>query len=384
MLPPRWFRRLVLAPVMLVVAVLAVLTFPATLLLAAVISLVTPHSRKRPMRVLTMLVGYLAAEGIGLIALFGLWVISGFGYAIRRPVNERRHYVLVRVFLQTLFRLATWVLHVRVEVEGPPPAEYQDRPLIVFCRHAGPGDSFLLIHALLDWYDREPRIVLKDTLQWDPAIDVMLNRLPNRFIHSGSPGLPTREAAGEPKVEQVIGELSRRLDGNDALVLFPEGGNFTARRRARAIQRLRAKGLLAEVEKAEKMRNVLPPRPGGVLAVLENADEADVVWVAHTGTDHLLSVADIWAALPMDTVIRMRWWHVTSGGVPTDPQAQIDWLYEWWRRIDEWISAHRTAAAAPTSSPGSRPAPDAVLREPLGGAPPVPPGEVSPGNAAVT
>jgi 1-acyl-sn-glycerol-3-phosphate acyltransferase len=345
-------RRLVLAPLMLVAAVLALVTFPATLLVAAVASLVTPHSRKRPMRVLTMIVGYLGAEGVALVVLFGLWLISGFGRTIRRPVNERRHYVAVRVYLQVLFALATRVLRVRVQVEGPPPATYQDRPLIVFCRHAGPGDSFLLIHALLDWYDREPRIVLKDTLQWDPAIDVVLNRLPNRFIRSGSPGLPTREGPGEPQLEEVIGELSRRLDGNDALVLFPEGGNFTDRRRARAIQRLRRKGLIAEAEKAEKMRNVLPPRPGGVLAVLENAHEADVVWVAHTGTDHLLTVADVWRALPMDTVIRMRWWHVTHGGVPTDPQAQVDWLYEWWRRIDEWISDHRADTAAP---PGNAP-----------------------------
>ena len=52
-------------------------------------------------------------------------------------------------------------------------------------RHAGPGDSFILIHALVNWFDREPRIVLKATLQWDPAVDVLLNRLPNRFIAPG-------------------------------------------------------------------------------------------------------------------------------------------------------------------------------------------------------
>jgi hypothetical protein len=98
---------------------------------------------------------------------------------------------------------------------------------------------------------------------------------------------------------------------------------------------------MAEAAKAEAMRYVLPPRPGGVLAVLENAHEADVVWVAHTGTDHLLSVADIWAALPMDLEILMRWWQVPAGSVPTDPEEQITWLYDWWKRIDEWIGANR-------------------------------------------
>ena len=70
----------------------------------------------------------------------------------------------------------------RIDIEGPDPDAYPGPPLLVFCRHAGPGDSFMLMHALMHWYDREPRVVLKDTLQWDPAIDVLLNRLPNRFI----------------------------------------------------------------------------------------------------------------------------------------------------------------------------------------------------------
>jgi 1-acyl-sn-glycerol-3-phosphate acyltransferase len=340
-LPPWWIRRVLLVPAMLAFSLACVLTLPATVLIASLVSVLMPDSRWRPLRLLAVFVGYLAAEGVALFALGYLWVIAGFGWAIRAPASEHRHYALVRAYLQWLYWLVTWVMQVRVRVEGPAPEAYLDRPLIVFCRHAGPGDSFLIVHALLDWYDREPRIVLKDTLQWDPAIDIVLNRLPNRFIRSGSPGRPSADQPGRPPLPEVVGELSRRLDGNDALVLFPEGGNFTDRRRARAIQRLRRKGLLAEAAKAETMRYVLPPRPGGVLAVLENAQEADVVWVAHTGTDHLLSVADIWAALPMDLEIMMRWWQVPAGSVPTGRDEQIAWLYEWWQRIDEWIGANR-------------------------------------------
>lgn len=350
MLPPWWLRRLLLVPAMFVFTAGVVLTLPVTVLLALLIGLLMPGPRAgsqrpqqplRPVRVLIMIVGYLLAEVAALVGLGWLWLIAGFGRSIRSPANEHRHYQLVRLYLQWLYGLVRRVLHVRVRVEGPPPAAYKDRPLIVFCRHAGPGDSFLIVHALLDWYDREPRIVLKDTLQWDPAIDIVLNRLPNRFIRSGSPGRPTANKPGQPPAEQLIGELARRLDGNDALVLFPEGGNFTARRRGRAIQRLRRQGLRAEARKAEAMRNVLPPRPAGVLAVLENAGLADVVWVGHTGTDHLLSVADIWAALPMDLELLMRWWHVPSTGVPSDPDEQIAWLYSWWKRIDDWIAENR-------------------------------------------
>ena len=71
-------------------------------------------------------------------------------------------------------------------------------------RHAGPGDSFLLAHEIMNVADRRPRIVLKDTLQLDPFIDVMLNRLPNRFI-STRPG-------GRRRRGRAIAELASTWD----------------------------------------------------------------------------------------------------------------------------------------------------------------------------
>ncbi len=129
------------------------------------------------------------------------------------------------------------------------------RPELVLCRHAGPGDSFILIHALVNWFRREPRIVLKDTLQWDPAIDVLLNRLPSRFIAPGRDGADS--------LTEQVGHLAVGLDDDDAFVIFPEGGNFTPRRRVRAIARLRDRGHERMALRAEAMRHVLAPQPGG-------------------------------------------------------------------------------------------------------------------------
>ena len=64
-------------------------------------------------------------------------------------------------------------------------------------RHAGPGDSFLLVHQLLSVYGRRPRVVMKATLQLDPSLDVMANRLPNVFISRRKPesgSSPTRSS----------------------------------------------------------------------------------------------------------------------------------------------------------------------------------------------
>jgi 1-acyl-sn-glycerol-3-phosphate acyltransferase len=333
MLPPRWVRRAVLAPAMIGVTVVAFTLVPVWLLLAAVVSPLLP-GRFRPLRVLFVLLVHLALESVLLLVMFGLWVGSGFGWKLRSPLFQRAHYRLVEFYLSEMFSLCQVVLTVRVAVEGPAPEAYTGRPLIVCCRHAGPGDSFLLAHALVNWYDREPRIVLKDSLQWDPAIDVVLNRLPSRFIR---PGHDPEETTAR------IGELAHGLDDNDAFVIFPEGGNFTPQRRERAIDRLHRLGLHRMAERARSMIHVLAPRPGGLLAALEAAPDADVVWVAHTGVDDLASVADVWRALPMDRVIEMRWWQVPARQVPRDREAQVDWLFAWWERVDEWIAARKAA-----------------------------------------
>jgi 1-acyl-sn-glycerol-3-phosphate acyltransferase len=329
-------RRVVLAPLLIVVTLLLITGLPVLLLVAAAASTVLP-GRWRPLRLLWMALLYLAVESAGLIVLFALWVASGFGWKIRTPRFQRAHYVLVQWFLQVLFWECQRVLHVRVDVEGPPPTSYDGRPLLILSRHAGPGDSFLVVHALINWYAREPRIVLKDTLQWDPAIDVVLNRLPNRFIR------PEPGRSGD-LVERQVGELSRNLDENDAFVIFPEGGNFTEHRRKRAIERLRRKGLIDEAERAEQLRHVMAPKPGGVLAALTNARDADVVFVAHTGVEHMTTVLDVWRELPMDREIEMRWWIVPAAEVPADREARIDWLFDWWQQIDDWITERQAAA----------------------------------------
>jgi 1-acyl-sn-glycerol-3-phosphate acyltransferase len=320
----------VLAPAVLVLAALVLTTLPVWLLVGAALSPFLP-GRQRALRVVWLAVIGLVLESIVLVALFGLWVAAGFGLAVRTPPFQYLHYQLIGAYLRMLYRESARVLRLQVEVEGPDPDEYLDRPLLVFCRHAGPGDSFLLVHALVNWYAREPRIVLSAALQWDPALDVVLNRLPNRFLPAG----------GGEQLEGRIGELATALDHNDAFVIFPEGGNFTERRRLAGIARLRARGLEDMARRSEAMRHVLPPRPGGVAAALAAAPEADVVWVAHAGLDHLFTMVDIWRGLPLDTTVRMRWWRVPSAEVPRGEDAQVEWLYQWWKRIDDWVDSTR-------------------------------------------
>jgi len=334
-MPTRWVRRIVFGPLVVVLAVVLLTTLPVWLIVAVALSPFMPGHLRVP-RLIWLAIVYLIWDAAALVALAALWVASGFGWKARSPAFQRAHYVLTGRFLRVLFWIARWSLHLAVDVVGTDPdTALPGRPEIVVSRHAGPGDSFVLIHALVNWFAREPRIVLKAALQWDPAVDVLLNRLPNRFI---SPG----HTASAP-LEQEIYDLAVGLDDNDAFVIFPEGGNFTPHRRTRAIARLRDRGLRDLAARAENMRNVLPPKPAGLLAAMDAAPDAGVIFVAHTGLDRMLTVADVWRELPMDKQLVMRFWSVPPEEIPAGEEARIVWLYDWWARIDGWIEEHRPA-----------------------------------------
>ncbi|HEY0000345.1 MAG TPA: 1-acyl-sn-glycerol-3-phosphate acyltransferase [Actinoplanes sp.] len=336
MLLPTRIRRLVIAPVMIALAIVLVTTLPVWLLLALAASPLVPGHLRVP-RLVFLAIAYVVWDAAALVVLAVLWVAAGFGWKIRSPWFQRAHYVVTGRFLGILFWLARWSLHLTVDVVGTDPdTAVPGRPEIVVSRHAGPGDSFILIHGLVNWFDREPRIVLKATLQWDPAVDVLLNRLPNRFISPGRTGTHT--------LEQEIADLATGLDHNDAFVIFPEGGNFTPRRRTSAIARLRARGMADMAEKATRLRHVLPPKPGGLFAAIDAAPDAGVIFVAHTGLDRMLTVADVWRELPMDKRLIMRFWSVPPEEVPVGEEERVAWLYEWWARIDAWIEENRPAS----------------------------------------
>jgi len=332
----RVVRRVVVAPAVVLLAGLMWVTLPFWLLAAAALSPVLP-GHWRALRLLWVFVVYLTIEALLLAVLLGLWLASGFGWRIRRPYWEGIHYDLVQGVTWVFFREAKRVLRLSIGTDGPAPDAHPGRPILVACRHAGPGDSFILVHALMHWYSREPRVVLKNTLAWDPAIDVILRRIPAKFI---TPNPGARQGSG-PDLESQITTLATGLDENDAFVIFPEGGNFTAARRERGIERLRRLGMDRMADRAEAMTHVLAPRPGGFIAALDAAPDADVVLVAHTGLDHMLTVADIWRELPMDKQLVMRWWQVPRAEIPAGREERIDWLFDWWERIDVWINDNR-------------------------------------------
>lgn len=330
--PPPWVRRPV-AVLVLAAATYAVLATPwplAVVGLGAVSTLVP--GRWRPARLAAFAVVGVLLEAAGLLAWLGLTVL--FLGRLRGDASQRAHLSVLRVLLQVLVAAARVLFGLRLVDDAGSWSPVEDgvagstNAMLVLSRHAGPGDSLLLVHTLLNRdHLRRPRIVLKQTLALDPLVDLYLSRIPSSFV---------RPQDGP----EVVGGLARGMGDEDALLIFPEGGNVTPERRLRALASLRRKGLTVRAARAERLRHLLPPRPGGVVAALAAAPHADVVLVAHTGLEHLDSVADIWHGLPLDTTLLLRWWFVPASQVPRDPVSQVDWLDERWAELDAWISRH--------------------------------------------
>jgi 1-acyl-sn-glycerol-3-phosphate acyltransferase len=353
MLPPTLVRRFALVPLVVVIAACLVALTPLVALASWASALVrrwTGHGhRSRPLRVAWLALTWSVGEMAVLTVLLCLWIVSGFGGRLDTEPYRARHYAVMERFLNQIYRAAERACGLRVEVAGPPDeALADDRPVIVLSRHAGPGDSLLVVHHLLTVCGRHPRVVMKATLQLDPSLDVVANRVPNAFLHRRSPapagasGSISAAAGGRPQADQIrqIRRLAAGLGGRDALLLFPEGGNWTPQRWRRGIARLRRGGHADLAERALAMPNLLPPRAGGAFAAIDTCPSADVIFVAHTGLDKLVSVRDVWQSLRTDVTVHARWWRVPAAEVPrgADHETQVGWLYDWWERLDGWIT----------------------------------------------
>jgi 1-acyl-sn-glycerol-3-phosphate acyltransferase len=301
---------------------------------------------------------YMVLNPALLVACAALW--------LRQPAPAWRdaerwqdgHVRVLRRLLTALRSAAVPLLGFNVALEEPPgAARLSTGPILVLARHAGPGDSFTLVELLLARYHRRPRIVLKQSLQWDPGLDVILNRLSACFLPAQAAGVD---------LPGLLADLARSLRGSDAMLIFPEGRNWTPHRYRRALDRLRAGARHFGLAAADAARhpNVLPPRPAGVLATLAARPDLDVVVIAHTGLEDLVTPALVWRALPLwSRPMTIRWWREDARSVPPGRDEQEEWLREQWAIVDGWVGARKAAASRPLD-PG-----DPASGDPLPAAP---------------
>jgi 1-acyl-sn-glycerol-3-phosphate acyltransferase len=332
-MPPKALRRPVTVTVWLIVSALGVLASPLLLAAGALASRLT--GREQPRIAARLILAYFSYELGGLISCGALWLAAGGGHLINGPRFQRLHWKLLGWFIGGLAREGRNALSIEVRADPTTDAARaldSDRPVLVFSRHAGPGDTIFVIDELMSRYDRQPSVVFKEAIALDPCVDLLAHRLPHAML----------DTSDREECEARIGQVTRALAPRGALLLFPEGGNFTPSRRRSALDRLRRKGRRRSAQRAEEMPRVLPPQPTGSLAALGARADADVVFAAHTGLGLAAYPRQWWRDMPIGRTLRTRMWLVPSNEVPRDPDDQVDWLYDWWKRIDEWIAAQGT------------------------------------------
>lgn len=291
--------------------------------------------RMRLLRLALMGAGYLMVEMAALAGFLLVWLARPLRSRAR---SERADLALLAWALGAVLWVARRTVGLEVEIEGnaAPGALAGPDPVVVLARHGGIADSFVLVWLLSARYRLRPRVVLKDLLLWEPLIDVALNRTGACFLPP-----PGRRPDG---LEQRVGRLAETLVEGDALLLFPEGGNWTPRRRLTGIARLWAAGKPAAARAAALMDHVLAPRAGGVLACLDARPDLPVVIAAHTGLDKVTTAGQLWAALPFDRPMTLRWW--PAAHPPWGADERVEWLTTEWAVVDEWIDSHQPLAGA--------------------------------------
>jgi 1-acyl-sn-glycerol-3-phosphate acyltransferase len=262
---------------------------------------------------------YLGFELIALLLIAGVFLRHRPGAA-----RDEALYRLQAWWASTNLRVAQRALRLTIEVDGAERAV--PGPTILLIRHASILDTLLPCTYVQRPHRFHVRYVLKQELLFDPCIDIVGNALPNYFVDR------TGDRAAE--LEGVRG-LTESLC-SDGLLIFPEGTRFSLKKRARALARLESEGspMLAD---AQALTHVLPPKPGGVLTLLDALPNADCVFFAHAGLETFAKIASLLDGAVVGSSVQVKLWRVRADEIPKGDADRLRWLYSEWRKVDEFV-----------------------------------------------
>lgn len=312
-------RRAVSVTAVSVAAVSLTLTAPLWVAGGALVDLALARRRLPTVRLLAFGTAWCWLEVAGVSRAVGLWLIG-------RAADRDAHYALQRWWITRLMGALRRTTGIRVDATG---AEcLSPGPVVMVCRHVSLADSLLSAWVISDVARMNPHYVLKRELLSVPNLDVVGNRLPNCFID--------RDADDAQAELDRLRAAAGQLGPSDVMVIFPEGTRATPAKRARAVDKI----AVVSPHRAEvvgRLRHLLPPRPGGTLAILAGQPEADVVVAWHAGFDGMDSFGGIHRALRRPPPpVRFRMERIARHQLPADDQLEA-WLDDLWVDTDQRI-----------------------------------------------
>ena len=291
-------RRLMTVPLATAFSVCVLVFSPLLLVASALVAVATRSTR--PARTVGLAMAYAFIELRTLVKL-----------AVGDVDGDR----LMKDFLTAAYAAARKLLDVEVVLDpssASPESIPRDEPVIVLSRHCGPGDTVLVAWLLMFTYRLQVRIVLKAVLHYEPVLDFAGQRGCLCFL------------ARRDRARQQIHDLAASLGGGQALLLFPEGANFTLPRWHAAIAELRKTGRMRAAGRALRRSYTLPPRAGGATAAVSGAPSANVLVLTHNGfcPD---GRARPWWQLPIHRELLVRTTLIPAAQLPEPDELSHGW-----------------------------------------------------------
>ena len=318
--PRRWRRRAVSLSLLAVAAGLAPLIGPPVLVGAALLDVILQRGTRA--RAVAFVLLYIACQSVGVVGCAAVWLRHRGDPAAFRTANH----VLQERWASTLLGGLMRLFRMKISLTGE--AQPERGPYLLLVRHVSSADTLLPMIAIALRHHLRTRYVMKAELLWDPCLDLVGQRVPNTFVRRG--GADPEGAAAR------LGALCRDLDPDEIVVLYPEGTRFTAARRQRALDRLSDQ---PDVQaRARALTRTLLPRTRGVAAMRSAAPDLDVVVLGHSGLQGVRGMSDLTGGALLDRTVHLRAWRTPGDAVPTTAADLDPWLFDQWRRLEEWLA----------------------------------------------
>lgn len=326
-------RRLKTVPMILVMALVVTALMPLLALAAIAVDLWFGLAKRKPSAYLRSLLfgwAYLIADVLGLTFLTLTWFTSLGG---KRQLHlQRTAFWAQQTWAAFMMGTASFLFRLKIEVHGQKQAT--PGPYVEIIRHSSIVDNVLSAIAISGPLGIDLRYVIKKELLGDPVFDVCGKRLWNHFLDRDS---------GDPREIEAIRRLARDMGPKDGALIYPEGTRVSEKRRLKALKAI-ARNRPERAERFKDLKYCLPPRHGGVIALLDEAPDADVVLFLHVGLEGLRGIQDALGGglngrRTVIQIVRVPRAQVGNG------EAAAEWLDTTWLAVDDWVGEGIAAIA---------------------------------------
>lgn len=322
-------RRAITIPALTAGWVFATLVFPAVIPTAAILDIIL-RRRLTVVRALLQAYIFIAVEVMSLARIAFLTLAHRWTSQDRWVAEHER---LVGWWARVQMDWARRIFRIRISVEGEESLD--GKPFILFIRHVSVMDNLLPAVFAVDRHKASVKWVLNWYLMRDPCIDIVGHRIGCVFVR-GSTSQSHREIT---RIREVAGSLGP----GQGLVFYPEGTLYSPEKYVRVLRKVERGRDQEAIEFTRGLRNTLPPRLGGTLALLEHRPDLDVVFCSHSGLEGSLDKASIVGGGLLRKELRMSFWRVPAEEIPRERVQLRRWLFAEWSKVDAFVGDGKKA-----------------------------------------